>query len=481
MQHKTHALVIGGSLAGLLAGRALANHFDRVTFIERDVYPNGPEPRKGVPHSRFPHSLMLRGQRILEQFFPGLQAELVAEGAIEVDSTNDMAFLTAAGWTARCASDLRLFTCSRDLLDWGIRRRLTAFSQVQWLQGATVTGLLTDATHQKIVGVSLHRQVGATAPAIEELYADLIVDASGKGSHAPQWLSALGYEPPPETEVNAFVGYVARLYEPPADRAVDWKLVFVPPAPPQRQRGGAIFPIEGDRSDPGNTRWIISLVGGDRDYPPTDEAGFLAFAHSLPTPLLAEMIEQSTPLSPIYAYYGNENRLRHYERHFHAPAHFLVVGHAACSLNPTYGQAMTVAALEAVLLDQYFQQPNAIDRLNHRTHHLQQQLAKAHQEAWLVATGADHRYRNTQGKPINAATWFVNWYWDQVMALVVDQAEVHRTFMEVLHLLKPSIALFHPYIVGQVVWQDLNKRLRRHQGRDVPNGSQKLTPPSLGL
>lgn len=481
MQHKTHALVIGGSLAGLLAGRSLANHFDRVTIVERDIYPDQPAPRKGVPHSRFPHSLMLRGQQILEQFFPGLRAELVAEGAIEVDSMKDVAFLTSAGWATRCSSDLRLLTCSRDLLDWGIRRRLAAFPKVQFLQGASVTGLLTDAERTKIVGVSLHRCAGSNSQPNEKLCADLIVDASGKASRAPQWLIALGYTPPSETEVDASVGYVARIYQPPASLAVDWKLLFVPAAPPQRQRGGAIFPIEGDypkgetasQSAHRSPRWVVSLVGGgffagaqgaNRNYPPTDEAGFLAFARSLPTPILAEVIEQSIPLTPIYAYYGNENRVRHYDQLSDAPTHFVAVGHAVCSLNPTYGQAMTVAALEAVILDQFFQHHTTID-LNHDTCHLQQKLAKAHHEAWLVATGVDYRYRNPQSKPLNVATRFVNWYWDQVMELIVEQARVYRTFMEVLHLLKPAIALLQPYILSQVMWGHLSKRLNPHQGK----------------
>ena len=289
------------------------------------------------------------------------------------------------------------------------------------------------------------------------------MDASGKASHAPQWLRALGYDPPPETEVDAFVGYVARVYQPTADLPMDWKLLFVPAAPPQRQRGGAIFPIEDDPTTH-SPRWIVSLVGGDRDYPPTDEAGFLAFARSLPTPLLAAVIEQSTPLSPIYAYYGNENRLRHYDQRSESPGHFVVVGHAACLLNPTYGQAMTVAALEAVTLDQFFQH-HGIDDLNHHTRHLQQQLAKVHQEAWFVATSVDYRYRHTQGKPINAATRFVNWYWDQLMGLIVEQARIYRTFLEVLHLLKPSIALFQPYILSQVIWGRLKQGLNRHQGK----------------
>ncbi|MCY6490382.1 hypothetical protein [Leptolyngbya sp. GGD] len=106
MQHKSHALVIGGSLTGLLMARILANHFDLVTIVERDVYPDQPMPRKVVPHSRFPHTLMLRGQQIFEQLFPGLRAELIGRGAIELDSMQDLIFFTSAGLAARAPSDL---------------------------------------------------------------------------------------------------------------------------------------------------------------------------------------------------------------------------------------------------------------------------------------------------------------------------------------------------------------------------------------
>ncbi len=461
MQHNTHAVIIGGSLAGLLMGRVLAKHCDRVTIIDRDAYPDQPIPRKGVPHSRFPHTLMLRGQQILEALFPGLKAELIAKGAIELDSLKDLAFITSAGWAARSSSDLMLLSCSRDLLDWCIRRRFAAFPNVQFLTETRVTGLLTDAEHRKIVGVVLHRQ---SSPELrEEFYADLIVDASGKASHTPQWLQKLGYEPPRETEVDAFVGYVARIYQPPSDLSLDWKMLFMPPAPPQQHRGGAICPIEGEQ--PQQIRWIISLVGGGsygaarsakRDYPPTDEAGFLAFARSLPSPILADAIERSTPLTPIYAYYGNENRLRHYDQGL-LPTHLIVVGHAACLLNPTYGQAMTVAALEAMTVDQFFQH-HSINHLSQKSRSLQKQLAKAHREAWLAATGMDFRYHNTQGKPINAVTRFVNWYWDQILELGVERSTVHRAFLEVLHLLKPSIALCHPSILSQVLIHSLGKR-----------------------
>ncbi|MBF2051602.1 MAG: 2-polyprenyl-6-methoxyphenol hydroxylase-like oxidoreductase [Elainella sp. C42_A2020_010] len=457
MQHKTHALVIGGSLAGLLMSRVLANHFDRVTVIERDTYPDQPMPRRGVPHSRFPHTLMLRGQRILEQLFPGLKAELLAQGAIELDSMKEIAFLTPAGWTVRSDSDLMLLACSRDLLDWHIRRRLAASAKIHFLTSASVTGLLTDPDHTKITGVSLHRHQDTNIELHENLYADLIVDASGKASRTPQWLQKLDYAVPPETEVNAFVGYTARIYQPPPNLSVDWKMVFIPSAPPQQHRGGAIFPIEGDRSTPNQMRWIVSLVGGDHDYPPTDEAGFVAFARSLPSPILADAIQNATPLTPIYTYCGNENRLRHYDQLSDSPARLIVVGHAACLLNPTYGQAMTVAALEANIVDQFFQR-HSIDSLHQQTHVLQKRLATAHREAWSAATNMDYRYHSVSSKPTDTVTRFANWYWDQLLELVVDRVGVHHTFLEVLHLLKPSIALFHPSILAQVLWHDLRKR-----------------------
>jgi 2-polyprenyl-6-methoxyphenol hydroxylase-like FAD-dependent oxidoreductase len=319
MPDKTHALVIGGSLAGLLAGRALANHFDHVTILERDVYPQQPAPRPGLPQSRFPHTLMLRGQQILEQFFPGLKADLLAQGAITVDSCQDIAALTAAGWAARSPSDLILLACSRDLLDWNVRHRLRSLSNVEFLEGASVTRLLANTEKTQVMGVSARIRSTSNGETTRDLYADLVVDASGKASHAPQWLQALGYAPPQETQVNALVGYTARLYQPPSHTAVDWKLLFIQPNPPKERRGGAIFPIEGNR-------WIVSLSGGDQDYPPTDEAGFLAFARSLPSPALFDAIQEATPLAPIYTYRSNENRLRHYESMMRQPEQFVVVG-----------------------------------------------------------------------------------------------------------------------------------------------------------
>ena len=50
------AIVIGGSMAGLTAAQVLSNHFDNVTILERDTFPEGAGSRKGVPQARHIHA-----------------------------------------------------------------------------------------------------------------------------------------------------------------------------------------------------------------------------------------------------------------------------------------------------------------------------------------------------------------------------------------------------------------------------------------
>lgn len=151
----SRAIVIGGSLAGLLTGRALVNHFAQVTIIERDVYSTEPGHRPGLPQSRFPHVLLMRGLIGFEKFFPGLRAELLERGAIELDAGRDMAYLGSAGWTIRCETDMKTLAFSRELLDWIIRRRLSAYANLQILEGARVTELLANSDQTCITGVTL--------------------------------------------------------------------------------------------------------------------------------------------------------------------------------------------------------------------------------------------------------------------------------------------------------------------------------------
>lgn len=431
-----HAIVIGGSIAGLLAGRALANHFERVTIIERDAFPETPEPRNGTPQSHHLHALLMRGQLVMEQFFPGLRDQLIAAGAILLDPAQDVELNSAFGWLPRYTSNLTQISLSRPLLDWCIRQRLATFTNVQFLPSTTVQDLVPSEDGTAIAGV-----VVRTAETTQTLSADWVVDASGSKSKTPQWLKSLGYEPPKEIVVNAFVGYSSRIYRRPENAPTEWKGLFISPAPPDRTRGGAVFPIEGDR-------WMVGLAGADRDYPPTDEAEFLEYAKTLDSTEFYEVIKDAEPLTPIHGFKGTENRLRYYDRMPRHPDHFIIMGHAACAFNPIYAQGMTVAALTAELLDQNFAKHTG--SLKGFAKQLQRKIGKLQEQPWTFAISQDHRFRGAEGfKPTRSGQW-LDRYFDHLGELMTERPEIYQAFLEVIHMLKPGSSLMHPRIAVQV-------------------------------
>jgi len=449
VQRESHAIIIGGSLAGLLASRVLAKHFDRVSIVERDFFPEKPAPRPGIPQSRHLHILLNRGKMILEEFFPGLENELVAAGAPRLDPRS-IGWFSPAGWAPQFSPDLNdLIMFSRDLLDWHIRRRLAENTNVHFLEGGTVTGLLANASRAKIAGVSVRFRDRHNPANIHEenLNADLVVDAGGKVSKTPQWLKSLGYEPPQETVINAFVGYASRIYKC-SGKLSDTAPLFVSLGPPFRTRGGAIFPIEGNR-------WLVSVAGGDRDYPPTDESGFVEFARTLPTPTIYDGIKDAEAITPVYSR-GTENRLRHYDRLPRHPENLIIIGHAVCAFNPIYGQGMTVAALDAQILDEcllHQRQRYPEGDLTGLARQFQQKLAKLHTIPWTFAISQDSRYRGSEGAKLNLATRLMIDYMDLVLKVLVGDAKVCQAFLEVLHMIESPAVLFHPSIAVKAIGQ----------------------------
>ena len=427
-------------MAGLLAGRVLAEHFDRVTIVERDRFPSGPTFRKGVPQARHLHSLLVRGRLILDRLFPGLGAELAAAGAVSLEWPADLLWLSPAGLGVRFRSGLTTYSCSRELLEWSIHRRVAATPNVRFEEARDVTGLLPDADNRGVAGVEIRRRDGrggaGTGP--EALAADLVVDASGRESRAPEWLEALGYPRPGETTVNSFLGYASRYYARPSGCRPDWKGVVVQRRPPHGTRGGVVFPLEGDR-------WIVTLAGAARDYPPIDEADFLEFARSLPSPIVYDSIKDAVALSPIWGFRRPENRLRHYDRLARRPERFLVVGDAVCVFNPVYGQGMAVCAEGARILDRCLRaqrRRRPAGDLAGLAGRFQRELARGNAAPWLMATGEDFRYPTTEGGRPGPAIRLVHRYLDRVLAAAAEDREVQRAFLEVMHLLKPPASLF---------------------------------------
>jgi 2-polyprenyl-6-methoxyphenol hydroxylase-like FAD-dependent oxidoreductase len=469
-----HAVVIGGSMAGLLAARVLSDHFDQVTVIERDRYPLTPAPRPGVPQSRHLHALLARGLKILGKMFPGLSDELIAEGAVEIEVGSDLAWLSPAGWGINVNFGIGALSFSRDLLDWVVRRRMSTVPNVRLLEDSEVKKLVRNECGDAISGVSFGRrnQTNEANGDDEFLASDLVVDAGGRASRLPQWLSAIGYEPPVETVVNAHLGYASRLYKIPAGFDARWKGIIVQAAPPAHIRGGLIFPIE-------DNRWIVTLIGGDRDYAPVDEETFLAFARSLRSPLIYEAIRGAEPLTPISGYRATENRRRHYEQLKRWPEALIVIGDGACAFNPVYGQGMTTAAIGAEWLAKCLREQ--CDRSDGKSGGLarrfQRGLASLNADPWTLSSSADYRYRDAEGRAPNRMTRFIHRYVDQVLALSTRDAEVRKRFLEVQGMLKQSSELFKPGVVARVIWGVMSDVFRQAEDEDRKMAGIEAPPP----
>ncbi|HLZ26740.1 MAG TPA: FAD-dependent monooxygenase [Chloroflexota bacterium] len=445
MSSPKRAIVIGGSMAGLLAARVLVDHFSEVVLVERDRLPAEAEFRAGVPQSRHLHVLLRRGAQLLEQFFPGISADLVSAGAEILSWPRDLLWLGPGGWGQRFDLDFTLICSRRELVEWSVRRRVLASERLRVVQEHDVTALMSTPDGGAVRGVRLHARGDADPASAHELEAALVVDASGRGSRAPEWLQALGYPAPRQTVVNPFLGYASRQYEPPPGFHADWRALFLQARAPQTTRAGGLFPIEGGR-------WIVTLAGIGGDYPPTDDEGFLEFARSLRTPILYEAIKNARPLTPIAGYRRTENRLRHYDELQRWPDRLVVLGDAACALNPIYGQGMSVAAETALVLDDWVRRAEAPLAFQRR-------LARSITTPWLLATAEDYRYSTTEGGQRDLTTRLMHRYFDQLTRVALVDPVVQRAFLGVIHLLAAPKVLFQPHIVARTLRGPGGRRL----------------------
>ena len=458
----THAIVIGASMAGMLAARVLSERFTHVTVLERDVIPGGLVGRPGVPQARHLHVLLPKGRRILEEFFPGVTLEFEAAGAEILDVANDIAWLTPQGWGVRFASDLEAVTSTRDLLDWVVRKRLLRVPNVEILEGCIVKGLLGNT--KKVDGASVSfRSEEKTNESTDVLKADFVVVATGRNSSVSRWLTELGLPEPETTRLDAHVGYASRMFRRPQRYHATWRSVFVQAAPPAAKRAGILFPVEGGR-------WLVTLQGGGRDYPPTDDAGFLEFARSLRSPILYEAIKHAQSLTPISNYRATENRLWHYEQMELWPDRLAVLGDAACAFNPVYGQGMTTAALAALELRTCLRQSNADYQGVSR--HFQQRLAKINRSPWVLATSEDLRFEGAEGRSPGLGASLMHMYLDRVLRAATHSTSVRTRFLEVQGMLKGPANIFRPSVLFEV----LNHAL---WGRSIPVPRNRPSPVTI--
>ncbi|VEP17790.1 conserved hypothetical protein [Hyella patelloides LEGE 07179] len=399
------AIVIGGSIAGLLTAKILTNYFERVTIIERDRFPSQPEPRKGISQCTQLHILLARGRQIMEELFPGIYDELIAQGAATVDMVGDVKWFNPFGWSNRFPSGFMALSFSRYILDWLIYQRLIAIDGINFQEQAYATELVPSQNNRGVSGVKFKQRDGTGKKIEQTLAADFVVDASGYSSNAPQWLKMLGYDAPEETRITTGMGYASRLYEIPDDFQEDWKGAYIQAAPPQRTAMGVLYPIE-------NNRWIVGICDTTPKRPSKDENAFMSALEQLPSPIIYNAVKQAEPATPIDIYHPPGNRLRHYEQLTRQPERFVVLGDAVCSFTPIYGQGMTVAALGAMTLGECLAEisQQRSSNLSGLAKTFQTRLAKINADPWIAATSQDAKYPTVKGircslQNIRWSTW----------------------------------------------------------------------------
>ena len=435
-----HAVVVGGSIAALLAARVLTGHAERVTLVERDRWPDGPQPRAGVPQSRHVHVLLAGGADALEELLPGIIDELVAHGAPRVGMPSDTVHWQGGTFHRRTPATTHLLTGSRPLLEWLVRRRVLADPRITALPGTEAVGLVGDV--RRVTGVRVRERGVASGGPTRLLPADLVIDASGRGSRAPLWLESLGAQPVREERIETGLAYATGTFRhPESDQAPGTMgFYFVPDR--DNVRGASVLPVEGGRH-------LVTLIGLRGTEPPTEPEKFRTFTARLPHPVLHDWLREAELEGNVHAFRATANIRRRYDQPGRRPAGFVATGDALCAFNPVYGQGMSVAALAAVALRDVLADP----RRAPSTRRVQGALLAASRQAWDIATGADKEMPGARGNALvtHPTERLLARYLARVVERTAGDPVVGTAFREVSSLAAPPSALFTPAVLRAVL------------------------------
>ncbi|MFF5211392.1 FAD-dependent oxidoreductase [Streptosporangium sp. NPDC000396] len=412
-----HAVVIGASISGLLAAAALSRIAERVTVLDRDELPEEDVHRRGTAQSRHAHGLLARGLEVMELLLPGLTAELMARGAFDGDLQADCRWINEGRRLAPAPGDMPGLLVSRLLLEGQIRRRVAGLPRVEVIGESQVFDLTRSG--DRVTGVRLVSD--------ETISADLVVDASGRGSRAPSWLGRLGFPVPEEDRVEIDLTYTTRVFRRSAgDLAGDPVVIMA--ATRAIPRAGVALAMEGDR-------WIVT-IGGYGDAPPSDYEGFVAYAKSLPAPDIHELVASAEPLDEGCHHRTPASVRRRYERLSRFPRGLAVVGDAVCAFNPIYGQGMSVAAVEALRLGEWAGRERPAGELF-------RSIARVVDGPWDVVVSGDLRLPGVRGRRTSKIR-MINAYLERFHRAAEHDVELGRRFLRVANLIDPPSALLRP-------------------------------------
>jgi 2-polyprenyl-6-methoxyphenol hydroxylase-like FAD-dependent oxidoreductase len=449
-----HVVVLGGGMAGLLAARVLADVYRDVLIIDRDQLVGVTGPRRGVPHGRHAHALLARGHQILVELFPGIVDELAAEGVPVGDLAGDLRWYFLGRRLQPAHSGLLSVSSTRPVLEARVREGVRALSNVRWLEEHAIRGLVTTPDRHRVTGV---RVVGENGSNNEQVVpADLVIDATGRGSRTPAWLTELGYPAPAEDRVKVDLAYTTRHFRL-ADDPYGTDLSINSVASPANPRG-AFFPKLNDGTS------MLSLTGILGDHPPIDPDGFLAFAESVSAPEIYAAISAGEPVDDAVTFRFPASVRRRYEKLRRFPRGFLVMGDAVCSFNPVYGQGMTVAAVEAVVLREHLNRGSGVS-----ARRFFRDIARYINVPWEISAGADLGFPGVTGKR-TLKVRLGNAYMARLHTAAAHDARLTEAFFRVAGLVDSPNALMHPRMIMRVL-----RGSKAEQATAAPVGTHQAT------
>ncbi len=439
-----HSIVVGGSLGGLCAARVLSEVSERVTVYERDELPDGPANRAAVPQGRHVHLLMARGAQEFESQFPGLLDDMVADGVPILENRPDCIHFGAAGHVLgtahRLQDEFTAYVPSRPMLEWQIRRRVLAIENVAIVH-ATVTEPTYDEIRRRVTGVLLDSGEAVTA--------DLVVDAAGRGTRLPNWLEKWGYPRPHEETVDVGIAYASQRVQVP-DGLLTEKVVVAGASRDQPQGVGMLLYEDGI--------WNVTTFGVAKTEPPQNFAQICDLANDVLPTHVSSALRRGTPLGEMAFHKYPTSRWRRYDKLERFPGGIFPFGDAVASFNPTFGQGMTMTAIQAANLRGVIEsgEPDIAA-------HLAKATAKTTYPVWMMTAIGDLTLHNATGE---MPRWYkpVGGLFDQFLGAAETDPVLAEWFLRRFSLLDSLYMIPSARLVGRTIWHNMRLWLAEHSG-----------------
>ncbi|EFM09508.1 monooxygenase FAD-binding [Paenibacillus curdlanolyticus YK9] len=428
------AIVIGGSIAGLLAARALSDVFNEVIIMEADASPDGPTPRSKVPQSYHSHILLERGQEILERLFPGIIQEMIQNGSVVTDFTNDLQWFHFGQWKQRFHSGIRAVQQTRPFIEHHVRERVEEIPNVSIQYRSRVTGIIVSEDKKDVQGVKVRDEASGHE---EAMPGDLVVEASGAGAQALKWLN-IDTDASEVVQINLF--YATRFY---SNDGVDrgWSNLMISAQLPEQPYAGVVIPFENGQ--------IGVTLGGYLQEPPQTEEEFEQIAKRLPQPDIYRFIQQATPISEMKIYKISSQSRKRKDMIDKLPRRFIMIGDAYCRFDPLYGQGMTVAAMEAEILHAELERMLNGESMDTVVRSYWNKLPKLTDDPWSMALVEAYRHPAIVGKRpfgIGVQKWFTK----KIYQASAHDSLVYLRLAQVMNLKRSSTAFFRVSMLRRI-------------------------------